>query len=53
MRAQLISHFDVVVVVWALALGIAWTVVVLSRSQLSADQWSSEPPSGPIWAVYN
>ena len=53
MRAYLVRHFDIVVVVWALTLGIAWTVVAVSRCPLCPDQWSSEPPSGPVWVVYN
>jgi len=34
-------HFDLVVVIWVLALAVAWSVVVLSKANLPADQWSS------------
>lgn len=52
MRAELLKHFDVVVVVWVLALAIGWSVCALSHSQLPADQWSSAPQAGPVWAIY-
>jgi hypothetical protein len=51
MRETLISHFDVVVVVWALALALSWTVLVLSRAELTNDQWSHAPQAGPVWIV--
>ncbi|MGA2513792.1 MAG: hypothetical protein ABSG37_09265 [Candidatus Limnocylindrales bacterium] len=44
-------HFDLVVVIWVLALAIAWSVVVLSKANLPADQWSSAPQSGPAWVT--
>jgi hypothetical protein len=50
-RATLASRFDVVIVVWVLALAIGWSLCALSRAQLSDSQWSSAPQSGPIWVV--
>jgi hypothetical protein len=44
-------HFDLVVVIWVLTLAFGWSFVTLSRSQLTADQWSSPPQSGPAWIV--
>jgi hypothetical protein len=52
-REELLKHFDVVVVVWVLTLAIGWSVVALSRAQLSSDQWSSAPQNGPAWVVSN
>jgi hypothetical protein len=52
-REELLRHFDVVVVVWVLALAIGWSVVAISRAPLSSDQWSSAPQSGPAWVVSN
>jgi hypothetical protein len=49
MREQLARHFDVVVVIWVLTLAVGWSLVALSRSTLTADQWSSAPHSGPAW----
>ena len=51
MRESIGHHFDVVVVIWILALAVGWSMVSLSRAQLSADQWSSPPQSGPVWVV--
>ena len=48
MRAELARHFDVVVVIWVLALAVAFSVVTLSRAQLSADQWTDQS-HGPAW----
>jgi hypothetical protein len=49
MRDAFVRHFDVVVVVWVLALAVGFSLVALSHSQLSADQWSSAPQHGPAW----
>ena len=49
MRASLNQHFDVVVVIWALTLLFSFSLVSLSKSNLTADQWSSTPHSGAIW----
>jgi len=49
MREALVTHFDVVVVIWVLALLVGWSLVAISHAQLSADQWSSAPQSGPAW----
>ena len=51
MREQLVRHFDVVVVVWALALCLGWTLVSLSRAQLSSDQWSQGHQLSADWTV--
>jgi hypothetical protein len=49
-RAELARRFDVVVVVWALALMVGFMVAGLSHTQLSNDQWTN-PGSGPHWIV--
>jgi heme A synthase len=51
MREALGRHFDLVVVIWILALAVGWSMVTLSRASLSADQWSSAPQSGAAWVV--
>jgi heme A synthase len=51
MRAELARHFDVVVVVWVLALFVAWSVVSLSRAPLSNAQWDQGPQAGAVWVV--
>jgi hypothetical protein len=51
MREIFVRHFDVVVVVWVLALAVAWSALALSRAQLTTDQWSSQPQNGPAWVV--
>jgi hypothetical protein len=48
MRESLSRHFDVVVVVWVLALAIAWSMVAIARTPTQAD-WSTAPQSGPVW----
>jgi len=50
-RETLGRHFDVVVVVWVLALALGWSMVTLSKAQLRTDQWSSAPQSGPVWVI--
>ena len=52
MRSELTRHFDVVVVVWALALAVAFSVAILSRAQLPADQWTYQPDA-PHWVFPN
>jgi hypothetical protein len=39
------------VVIWVLTLALGWSVLALSRAQLSADQWSSAPQSGAAWVI--
>jgi hypothetical protein len=51
MREAILHRFDVLVVVWVLALAVGWSVVALSHSQLSNDQWSQVPQAGPVWVV--
>lgn len=51
MRESLGRRFDVVVVIWVLALALGWSLVALSRADLPADQWSSAPQSGPVWVI--
>ena len=51
MRESIGRHLDLVVVIWVLALAVSWSMVSLSRAQLSPDQWSSPPQSGPAWVV--
>jgi hypothetical protein len=50
-RETLDHHFDVLVVVWVLALALGWSMVTLSHSTLRADQWSYAPQSGPAWVI--
>lgn len=50
MRESFGRHFDVVVVVWALALAIGWSVAVIARAPTQAD-WSTAPQSGPMWNI--
>ena len=49
MRASLSEHFDLVVVIWVLALVFSFSLVSLSKSNLTQDQWSVAPKSGPVW----
>ena len=51
MRTTIGRHFDVVVVIWILTLAVGWSVVSLSKAQLTADQWSAAPQSGPAWVI--
>jgi heme A synthase len=51
MRQQLGRHFDVVIVIWVLALALGWSLVTLSRAPLSGDQWSAAPQTGAAWVV--
>jgi hypothetical protein len=51
MRATIGRHFDVVVVIWILTLAVGWSLVSLSKAQLTADQWSAAPQSGPAWVI--
>ena len=51
MRTTIGRHFDVLVVIWILALAVGWSLVSLSHAQLSADQWSTAPQSGPAWVI--
>jgi hypothetical protein len=51
MRTTIGRHFDVVVVIWILTLAVGWSLVSLSRAQLSADQWSGAPQNGPVWVI--
>jgi hypothetical protein len=48
-RESIDRHFDVVVVVWVLALVFCFSLVSLSKSNLTQDQWSAAPKSGPVW----
>jgi hypothetical protein len=51
MRAALLARFDVVIVVWVLALAIGWCFFALSHTQLTESQWSTGSQSGPAWMV--
>jgi len=51
MRAELVRHIDVVVVVWALALVMGWMLITLSRAPLSNAQWDHATQAGPAWMV--
>jgi hypothetical protein len=50
-RESLGRHFDVVVVIWVLALALGWSLLALSRANLASDQWSAAPQSGPAWVI--
>lgn len=51
MRESLVRRFDVVVVIWVLALLVGWTLLTLSRSPLSYDQGSGWAQTGPDWVI--
>ena len=50
MRDVLNRNFDVVVVIWTLALVVGFSLVSLSRADLSNNQWSA-PAAGQAWVV--
>lgn len=50
MRETLGHRFDVIVVVWALAIVVGWSFVTLGRSESGETQWG-ETPHGPVWVV--
>ena len=50
MREALVKHFDVVVVIWVLALAVGFSLVALSHSELRQDQWGSAPQAQSGWA---
>jgi hypothetical protein len=51
MRAQLIRHLDLVIVIWALALGVVWTMVAISRTETGDTQWFHANQAGPAWVI--
>ncbi len=51
MRETLGRHFDLVVVIWVLTLAVGWSLVTLSKAQLSNDQWSTPQQAGPAWVI--
>ncbi len=51
MRQSLVQHFDVVVVIWVLALAVGWSMVALARAPMSEAGWSYETQAGPAWVV--
>jgi hypothetical protein len=51
MRELVVRRFDVVIVIWVLALAIGWSYCALARTELTNTQWSSAPQSGPAWVV--
>jgi hypothetical protein len=48
MRDSISHHFDVIVVVWVLALALCWSMVAITRTSTQAD-WSTAPQSGQGW----
>jgi hypothetical protein len=48
MRESIGRHFDVLVVVWVLALALGWSMAAIARTPTQAD-WSTTPQSGPVW----
>lgn len=51
MLEKVVTHFDIVFVIWALALGLAWSVVTTSRAQSGNVQASSDQQSSLGWIV--
>ncbi len=51
MRATFGRYFDVIVVVWAIALGMCWSVYAIGHAPVAADHWTA-PNSAPAWFVY-
>jgi len=51
MRESLVHHFDVVVVIWVLALAVGWSMLALGHAQLGSQQWTATPQTGPAWMV--
>jgi hypothetical protein len=51
MREEISRHFDVVIVIWILALAVGWSMVTLSHTRLNPDAWSATPQNGPVWMV--
>jgi hypothetical protein len=52
MRAEVARHFDVVVVVWVLALAVGFSFALLSHARLSGDQWTNQQPASH-WVYQN
>lgn len=50
MRETLGRRFDVIVVIWALALVVGWSFVTLGRCEVGDTQWG-QPAHGPAWIV--
>jgi hypothetical protein len=50
MRESISRHFDVVVVIWFLALALGWSVVSIAKTPTQAD-WSTAPQSGSAWVI--
>ncbi len=50
MRETLGRKFDVIVVVWALALAVGWSFVTLGHDETGDTQWG-HAQSGPVWLV--
>jgi hypothetical protein len=48
MRESISRHFDVIVVVWVLALALSWSMVAITRTSTQAD-WSTAPQSAQGW----
>jgi hypothetical protein len=51
MRAEIARHFDVIVVIWALALLVSLSIASLSRATLTNAQWDHASQNGPVWVV--
>jgi hypothetical protein len=50
MREAINRHFDVVVVVWVLALALGFSMISIAKSP-AAGSWDTVPNSGPVWEV--
>ncbi len=51
MRQAVVRHFDVIVVIWVLALCVGWTLFTVSRSAQGYTQTSGWAQVGPDWVV--
>jgi len=51
MRAELARHLTSSSLSGRIALVVSFSLVTLSRAQLTNDQWSRAPQAGPIWVV--
>jgi len=51
MRAEIARHFDVIVVIWALALLVSLSIASLSHATLTNAQWDHANQNGPAWVV--
>ena len=53
MRETLVRHFDVVVVIWVMALTFGWSIAWVGAAGAAGagTRWSAPPAHGPVWVV--